>query len=99
MRDQDRTPVSDSAASRRRFLQSAAWMAGAIAAGPGSFVIRPAWGQPNPIKVGIATDLTGPIGFAGNANANLAKMVANDKIGRAHVLTPVTSASRMPSSA
>src|SRR6266542_3216693 len=78
MRDQDRTPVSDSAAGRRRFLQSAAWMAGAIAAGPGSFVIRPAWGQSNPIKVGIATDLTGPIGFAGNANANLAKMVAND---------------------
>ena len=30
------------------------------------------------LKVGIATDLTGPIGFAGNANANLAKMVVAD---------------------
>ena len=35
-------------------------------------------GADNPIKVGIATDLTGPIGFAGNANANVAKMVVAD---------------------
>mgnify|MGYP003694007715 CR=1 FL=1 len=30
------------------------------------------------IKVGIATDLTGPIGYAGNADANVAKMVIKE---------------------
>ena len=63
---------------RRSLLTGAAWAAGAVTLGRGSFVVPPAWGQSNPIKVGIATDLTGPIGFAGNANANLAKMVVND---------------------
>jgi urea transport system substrate-binding protein len=61
-------------------------MAAAVAAGRGSWVIPPAWGQSNPIKVGIATDLTGPIGFAGNANANVAKMVVNDINGKGGVL-------------
>lgn len=66
------------AVSRRRFLQGAAWMAGALAAGAGSWVLRPKWAHAaNPIKVGIATDLTGPIGFAGQANANVAKMVVD----------------------
>ncbi len=64
--------------SRRRFLQGAAWMAGAVATGAGSWVLRPQWAHAaNPIKVGIATDLTGPIGFAGQANANVAKMVVD----------------------
>lgn len=31
-----------------------------------------------PIKVGIATDLTGPIAYAGNADANVAKMVIKE---------------------
>jgi len=66
--------------SRRRFLESAAWMSGAIATGVGSWVIRPNWANAaqRPIKVGIATDLTGAIGYAGNANANVAKMVVKD---------------------
>ena len=66
--------------SRRRFLQSAAWMAGAVATGIGSWVIRPDWANAaaEPIKVGIATDLTGAIGYAGNANANVAKMLIKD---------------------
>jgi len=66
--------------SRRRFLESAAWMGGAIATGIGSWVIRPSWANAaqGPIKVGIATDLTGAIGYAGNANANVAKMVVKD---------------------
>ena len=66
--------------SRRRFLESAAWMSGAIATGVGSWVIRPNWANAaqGPIKVGIATDLTGAIGYAGNANANVAKMVVKD---------------------
>jgi branched-chain amino acid transport system substrate-binding protein len=51
-------------------------MVGALAAGPGSWVVRPQWAHAAaPIKVGIATDLTGPIGFAGQANANIARMV------------------------
>jgi branched-chain amino acid transport system substrate-binding protein len=64
--------------TRRSLLTGAAWAASAVALGRGSFIVPPAWGQGNPIKVGIATDLTGPIGFAGNANANLAKMVVAD---------------------
>lgn len=77
MRDQIEAGVSGRTLGRREFLSGAAWMAGAAVVGPGSFVLPPAWGQSNPIKVGIATDLTGPIGFAGNANANVAKMVAS----------------------
>ena len=72
--------------SRRHLLTGAAWMAGAITVGRGSFVVPPAWGQGNPIKVGIATDLTGPIGFAGNANANIAKMVVADVNAKGGVL-------------
>jgi branched-chain amino acid transport system substrate-binding protein len=65
--------------SRRRFLSSTAWMAGALAVGAGSWVLRPDWASAaGPIKVGIATDLTGAIGYAGNANANVAKMVVHD---------------------
>jgi len=65
--------------NRRCVLQSAAWMGGAIATGIGSWVIPPKWASAaTPIKVGIATDLTGAIGYAGNANANVAKMVVKD---------------------
>jgi branched-chain amino acid transport system substrate-binding protein len=65
--------------NRRRLLQSAAWMSGAIATGISSWVIRPKWASAaGPIKVGIATDLTGAIGLFGNANANVAKMVVKD---------------------
>ena len=62
--------------TRRNFLQSTMWMSGAIATGVGSWVLPAKWANAKgPIKVGIATDLTGPIGFAGNANANIAKLV------------------------
>jgi urea transport system substrate-binding protein len=86
MHDQVNTVASGTALSRRRLVAGTAWMAAAVAAGRGSWVIPPAWGQSNPIKVGIATDLTGPIGFAGNANANVAKMVVNDINGKGGVL-------------
>jgi ABC-type branched-subunit amino acid transport system substrate-binding protein len=73
--DRGATAVMD----RRRLLQGAAWMSGAIATGVGSWLIRPQWASAaGPIKVGIATDLTGAIGYAGNANANVAKMVVKD---------------------
>jgi ABC-type branched-subunit amino acid transport system substrate-binding protein len=65
--------------SRRRLLHSAAWAGGTIATRIGGWVIRPGWASAQgPIKVGIATDLTGAIGYAGNANANVARMVVAD---------------------
>jgi branched-chain amino acid transport system substrate-binding protein len=65
--------------NRRRLLQSAAWAGGAIATGVGSWVIQPSWASAaEPIKVGIAIDLTGAMAYAGNANANVAKMVVKD---------------------
>ena len=81
----ERTGDLNRASSRRRFLESTLWM-GAVAAGAGGIIVPPAWGQGNPIKVGIATDLTGPIGFAGKANANVATMVANDINAKGGVL-------------
>jgi branched-chain amino acid transport system substrate-binding protein len=64
--------------SRRDFLNSAAWAAGAVATGAGSWVIpvSPSWAA-EPIKVGIATDLTGAIGLYGNPNLNVAKLCAD----------------------
>ena len=66
--------------SRRRFLSNFAFASTAIATGVGSWVVRPDWANAAaaPIKVGIATDLTGPIGYAGNADANVAKMVIKE---------------------
>ena len=64
-------------ASWRRFLGSAAWTAGAIATGSSWLIpASTSWAAP-PIKVGIATDLTGALGFEGNANLNVAKMCAD----------------------
>jgi ABC-type branched-subunit amino acid transport system substrate-binding protein len=62
---------------RRLFLGSAAWMAGAIATGSSWLIsAAPSWASP-PIKVGIATDLTGALGFEGNADLNVAKLCAD----------------------
>ncbi|MGY4313624.1 substrate-binding protein [Bradyrhizobium sp. JR3.5] len=66
--------------TRRRFMSNFAFATGAIATGVGSWVVRPDWANAleGPIKVGIATDLTGPIAFAGVADANVAKMVIKE---------------------
>lgn len=66
--------------SRRRFLYRAAWTSGAVATGVGSWVLPTPWANAAeaPIKVGIATDLTGAIAYAGNANANAARMVVKE---------------------
>ena len=71
----DRTQLS-----RRRFLSNLAFTTGAVATGVGSWVIPAPWANAaeGPIKVGIATDLTGPIAYAGNADANVAKMVIKE---------------------
>ena len=74
--------------NRRRFMSNFAFASTALATGAGSWVLRPEWANAaaDPIKVGIATDLTGPIGYAGNADANVAKMVIkeiNDEVSDA----------------
>src|SRR5437879_3662798 len=65
--------------SRRLFIQRAGLLGGMIALGGGSFLYNPrgSWAA-DPIKVGIATDLTGPISWGGIPNANVAKMVIDD---------------------
>jgi len=66
--------------SRRRLLQSVAWMSGAMATRVGCWSVRSDWANAaaGPIKVGIATDITGAIAYVGNACANVAKMVVED---------------------
>src|ERR1700721_171850 len=66
--------------NRRRFMSNFAFASTALATGVGSWVLRPEGrnAAPGPIKVGIATDLTRPIGYAGNADANVAKMVIKE---------------------
>jgi len=62
-------------ASRRLFLQRASLLTGMIALGGGSYLLNPkgVWAA-DPIKVGIATDLTGPISWGGIPNSQVARM-------------------------
>src|SRR5262249_14610961 len=78
MREKTKDKCTSPMISRRRFLQSVAWMSGAIATGVSSWSVQSDWANAAaaPIKVGIATDLTGAIPYVGNANA--AKMVVKD---------------------
>jgi ABC-type branched-subunit amino acid transport system substrate-binding protein len=71
---------NDTRLSRRRLLGNIALGGTAIATGAASWVVRPDWANAaaGPIKVGIATDLTGPIAYAGNADANVARMVIKE---------------------
>jgi ABC-type branched-subunit amino acid transport system substrate-binding protein len=65
--------------SRRLFLQRASLLSGMAALGGGSYLMNPKGARAaDPIKVGIATDLTGPISWGGIPNANVAKMVIDD---------------------
>lgn len=64
---------------RRLFLQRTSLLSGLVALGGGSYLLQPKDGwAATPIKVGIATDLTGPIGYAGVPNANIAKLVVEE---------------------
>ena len=75
--DKDSTPAMP---ARRRglligagALAAAGWSAGS----GGSWWLRPAWGQAsNPIRMGIATDITGPIAPSGNSNWQVAQFAA-----------------------
>lgn len=63
------------ATSRRGFLRgSAALAAAGWTATAGGWVLRPAWGQAaDPIRMGIATDITGAIAPSGNSNWQVAQ--------------------------
>jgi ABC-type branched-subunit amino acid transport system substrate-binding protein len=64
---------------RREFLRSWAALAGLVALGDGSFILSScSGGSPRNIKVGVITDVTGPLSFMGVANANVARMVIDD---------------------
>ncbi len=65
--------------ARRMFLERAGLLGGTVAVGGGSYLLNPkgAWAA-DPIRVGIATDLTGPISWGGVPNANVARMVIED---------------------
>ncbi|QOZ32797.1 substrate-binding protein [Bradyrhizobium sp. CCBAU 53421] len=65
--------------SRRRLLSRVGRGSLVIAAGAAGLAspIRRSSAS-DPIKIGVATDLTGPLGFAGTANANVARMVVKE---------------------
>src|SRR5437870_11578004 len=63
--------------TRREVLRRFGLAAGFAALGPGCVASRPS-GPGAAIKVVVVTDLTGPIGFAGPLNANIAKLVVDD---------------------
>ncbi len=65
---------------RRGFLRGLrAGMGTWVAVGTGAWVLRPSWAHAaGPIKVGIATDITGAIGYAGNSCWQTAQLVAEE---------------------
>jgi ABC-type branched-subunit amino acid transport system substrate-binding protein len=65
--------------ARREFLRRSSALAGMTVLGAGSFLYNPMQARAaDAIKVGIATDLTGPISWGGIPNSNVAKMVIDD---------------------
>jgi len=65
---------------RRGFLRGLrAGMGTWVAVGTGAWVLRPSWAHAaGPIKIGIATDITGAIGYAGNSCWQTAQLVAEE---------------------
>jgi len=67
--------------SRRGFLRGAGALtaAGWVGGLAGGWVLRPGWGHAaGPIKMGIATDITGPIAGAGNADWQVAQFTVEE---------------------
>lgn len=92
--------------TRRELLQRTGRVAGFISLGGGTLLLSACGGDgagggggEGPIKVGVITDVTGALGYAGKANANIAAMVVNDinaaggLLGRQLELIVVDSAS------
>jgi ABC-type branched-subunit amino acid transport system substrate-binding protein len=78
MKERKEKPGRAAQFSRRRFLHNAAGMVGAVAAGAGRWLVPVSRSKAaEPIKVGIAADLTGALGFAGSSNLNVAKLCAS----------------------
>ena len=74
--DSNKKPQS---AARREFLQRSSAWAGMTALGAGSYLYNPTEARAaDAIKVGIATDLTGPLSWGGIPNSNVAKMVIDE---------------------
>lgn len=65
------------AQSRRQFLHRSAALGGMLATGAGSWVMLPQWANAaqGPIRIGMATDLTGALGMVGVPTVNTAKML------------------------
>ncbi|UPT86968.1 substrate-binding protein [Bradyrhizobium barranii subsp. apii] len=62
--------------SRRSFLTVATATVSALGTGVGTWSVRPAdAAQGEAVRVGVATDLTGVLGFAGTADANVARLL------------------------
>lgn len=75
MTQEAKSKLTTPAISRRSALQSACALIGAAT---GTAILGPKWAwAAEPIRVGIATDLTGPIGVEGKVNASVAKMFAH----------------------
>lgn len=68
---------NNSGISRRGFITQLTATIGAVATGVGSWVVRPAMAAGDPVKIGIATDITGFLGFAGVADANVARLAVD----------------------
>ena len=67
--------------TRRRFLTGASALASAgwVAGSAGGWLLRPEWASAaTPIKVGIATDITGALAPFGNANWQVAQFVVTE---------------------
>lgn len=92
--------------TRRELLRRTGLAAGFVSLGGGTLLLSACGsedtgggGGDGPIKVGIVTDLTGAIGYAGKANANIAKLVVDELnadggvLGRQLELIVVDSAS------
>lgn len=74
--DRERGGLLGRGISRRGFLGGSVTAAGALAIGAGNWVLPAKWAHAKgPIKIGIATDITGALGYAGNADWNTAQMV------------------------
>ncbi len=61
---------------RRQLIRHGAALAGAVAAGPGSWLLAPGIAQAaqDPIRIGLPTDLSGALAVAGVSMVNTAKM-------------------------
>ncbi len=73
--------ISSAGISRRGLLRGVGGLAAAgwIAGPSGSWLLRPSWAHAaGPIKMGIATDITGPIAGAGNADWQVAQFTVEE---------------------